>query len=99
MGDAIDDHCVGGGLVEVDGAGFDELGVDSGDVPRIDMFHESAGETVFHAKQDANLLHAVILPAERVPRTESVYRSIKLSTQPDIQLLVGFDEWIGQRSG
>ena len=59
VGDAVDDDGVWRGLVEVHGAGFDELGSESIDVARVDVLNERAGKAVFHAEQNADLFHAV----------------------------------------
>jgi predicted N-acetyltransferase YhbS len=58
VGDAVDDDGVGRGLVEEHGAGFDEFGVDAVDVTGVNVLHERTGKAVFHAEQDADLLHA-----------------------------------------
>ena len=57
VGDAVDDDGVARGLVELDGAGLDELGLNAVDIARIDVLDQRAGKAVLHAEQDADLLH------------------------------------------
>jgi hypothetical protein len=42
----------------MDGGSFNEPGVNALSVARINVLYERAGEAVFHAKQDADFLHA-----------------------------------------
>ncbi len=67
VGDAVDDDGVGSGLVHVRRAGLDELGVDAVEGARVDVLDERAGKAVFHAEQNADLLHAVSLLMSRKP--------------------------------
>ena len=59
VGDAVDDDRVWRGLVEVHGAGFNELGLNAVDVAGIDVLDQRAGKAVLHAEQNADLFHAV----------------------------------------
>jgi len=59
VGDAVDDDRVWRGLIEVHGAGFNELGSDAIDVASVDVLDERAGKAVFHAEQNTDLFHAV----------------------------------------
>src|ERR1035437_4591684 len=58
VGDAVDDDRVTRGAVEIDGAGLNKLGLNALDVTGVDVLDQCAGETVLHAEQDADLLHA-----------------------------------------
>jgi hypothetical protein len=44
-------------LIESEGAGVDEFGLNAGDAARVDVLDESAGKAVFHAKQNADFFH------------------------------------------
>lgn len=61
--DTVDNDGVARGLVDGDGADFDEFGANALDRAGVDALDQCAGKAVFNAKQDADSFH-------RAPRGE-----------------------------
>ena len=55
--DAVHDHRVGRGFIQVHGAGLHEFGPYAVQIARVDVLHQRAGKAVFHAEKDTDRLH------------------------------------------